>query len=176
MGHAVRPVRRTVDTRGRLARPAQAYLVAQLLPDGSVGGVLVSSERQPEPLRGGQSVVVAEARGATFADAHDRLVAAVTRPAPQSPYPLPPGQGPLPIPRTPSTDLPATLPPGTTPEEARWKDRAAWTGIAVLGGAAGWLIWRSLAAATVAGAAVVGGGMLVRDWNRARLLDGRRGA
>ncbi|MDM7992958.1 MAG: hypothetical protein QUS11_06550 [Candidatus Fermentibacter sp.] len=160
------------DPRGTLSRRSAAYLVAQVLPDGTVTRVIVASERQPTVLHGEQNVVLAAAQGATYADAERRLVASVTRPG-QTPYPTTTPQ--VPIPRTP-TEQPLPLPlPSTTPEEARWKDRAAWTGAGLIGGAVGWLVARSLAAALAGGAIVVGGGLLYRDWSRARMLEGRRG-
>lgn len=89
----------------------------------------------------------------------------IVRQPPQSPYPLP---------STPTTEAPPVLAPGTTPEEARFRDRLAWTGIGLAGAGAGWLLFKSLAAATGIGVAAVAGGMLLRDYNRARLLEDMR--
>lgn len=93
----------------------------------------------------------------------------IVRQPPPSPYPLPlpSTPAPSPIPRQPATEAPP-LAQSTTPEEARLKDRLAWTGIGLAGAGAGWLIFKSLAAATGIGVAAVAGGMLLRDYNRAR--------
>lgn len=109
----------------------------------------------------------------------------ITRPG-QIPYPLPPSAPmPLPTPRFPLPPTPAPTPierqptesapvPSTTPEEARLKDRLAWTGIGLAGAGAGWLLFKSLAAATGVGLAVVAGGMLLRDYNSARMFEDMR--
>lgn len=98
----------------------------------------------------------------------------IVRQTPPSPYPLPLPSTPAPTPRFPIERQPTEAPPVTTPEEARFKDRLAWTGIGIAGAVAGGLLFKSLAAATGVGLAAVAGGMLLRDYNRARAFEDMR--